>query len=408
MTPPHRPQIHSARSPLKFNPPATTNMHISDSLPILAQVTRPFGEFERLLEKLGMGTMVHDTPWWGWVALLGGITAGVIAGKIAAELFRAAADRATKRPALAMATILRSAATPASLMCISVGLSTGLGFIFMGGGLKAVVAKVITLLYVVTVGWFFFNLVDLVDLAMHSLASKTNSHLDDQLAPLVRKSLRIFLVVILGLFIAQNVFNQDITAWLAGLGIAGLAVSLAAQDSIKNLFGSITILLDKPFAVGDRIVFDGFDGPVEEIGFRSTKMRTLEGELVTVPNAKFIDSSVKNVARRGMLTKAIVLLIESDTSPDKIELLVQALRTALSGSELRQPFDWEKAPPRVYFDEIRGDNIVVRVSLWYPATMQWWALNDHFQAVNLRVVAELQAQGVHLASPTKTVVLPAR
>jgi MscS family membrane protein len=372
---------------------------------VLAQTTQPLSEFQRLLEKLGLQYLVRETPWWGWLALLGGIFVGVLAGKLVAELFRSASDRAKRRNAPVLATMLRSAATPGSLLCVTIGLATGLGFIFMDGGLRLVVGKTMTLLYVLSFGWFLFNLVDLVDLAMHSLASKTQSHLDDQLAPLIRKSVRIFVVVLVGLYVAQNVFNQDITAWLAGLGIAGLAVSLAAQDSIKNLFGSITILLDKPFAVGDRIVFDGFDGPVEEIGFRSTKMRTLEGELVTVPNSKFIDNSVKNVAKRGAISKGILLLVEGQTPPEKVGRLVEALRGALAEPGLKEPFDWEKAPPRVYLDEVRGDNLAVRVTMWYPVKVEWWSLCDHLQRANLRVLEVLQEQGVELASPVKTVIL---
>src|SRR5690606_23160639 len=136
---------------------------------------------------------------------------------------------------------------------------------------------IIAFLYIIAIGWFIYNLVDLVDIALRRLTAKTASKLDDMIAPLIRKALRIFVVVIFVLFVAENVFGADITAWLAGLGIAGLAVSLSAQDSIKNLFGSITILLDKPFPVGDRIIFNGTDGFIEEIGFRSTRIRTFGG-----------------------------------------------------------------------------------------------------------------------------------
>src|SRR5690606_22104370 len=110
--------------------------------------------------------------------------------------------------------------------------------------------RILSLLYIISGGWFLYNLVDLVDLAMRHYTARTQSTFDDQVVPLVRKTLRIFLVVVVVLFTAENVFKADITAWLAGLGIAGLAVSLAAQDSLKNLFGSLTIFLDRPFAIG--------------------------------------------------------------------------------------------------------------------------------------------------------------
>src|SRR5690606_3820215 len=145
-------------------------------------------------------------------------------------------------------------------------------------------ARVLALLYIIAGGWFLYNLVDLVDVALQRYTLRTKSTFDDQIVPLVRKTLRIFLVVVIVLFTAENVFDADITAWLAGLGIAGLAVSLAAQDSLKNLFGSLTIFLDRPFAVGHFVTYNGFTGTIEQIGFRSTRLRTLYGHLVTIPN----------------------------------------------------------------------------------------------------------------------------
>ena len=144
----------------------------------------------------------------------------------------------------------------------------------------------ISFLLILSLGLYLFNLVDVLDAAMRRLAEKTESKVDDQIVPLVRKTLRIFLVIVFTLIVAQNVLGLDITGWLAGLGIAGLAVSLAAQDSVKNLFGSVTIFFDNPFAVGDMIVFDGHRGTVEEIGFRSPRLRLLSGHVVTVPNKK--------------------------------------------------------------------------------------------------------------------------
>lgn len=114
------------------------------------------------------------------------------------------------------------------------------------------------------------------------------------------------------------------------LGIAGLAVSLAAQDSIKNLFGSVTIFIDNPFSVGDRIVFSGTDGFVEEIGFRSTRIRTLTGHLVTVPNMKFIDEAVENITARPYIRRTMNMTITYDTPPDKIEQAVQIIRDLLA------------------------------------------------------------------------------
>ena len=115
---------------------------------------------------------------------------------------------------------------------------------------------------------------------------------------LLRKTFRVVIVIIAGLYIAESILGKPITTILAGFGIGGLAAALAAQDSTKNLFGSVMILLDKPFEGGQRIVIDGFDGTVEEIGLRSSRVRTLTGHLVTVPNDKMITNNVENIGLR--------------------------------------------------------------------------------------------------------------
>ena len=123
------------------------------------------------------------------------------------------------------------------------------------------------------------------------------------MVPLITKTIRVFLLVIMALFAAENVFQANISAWLAGLGIAGLAVSLAAQDSIKNVFGSITILMDQPFAQGDFVKMASFSGTVEEVGFRSTRLRTPEGSIVTIPNSEVANASIENLARRPAIRR---------------------------------------------------------------------------------------------------------
>lgn len=360
---------------------------------------------ERIVDTLGLETTIEQTPWWGWLALLGLIFGGVVIGRIASGTIRAAGSRLERRGAYAGATILRAAATPANLFFIALGLSIGLGFIALDGTAAGLRTRVLNFLYVIAVGWFLFNLVDLVDLWLRSLVSKTSSHLDDQLAPLIRKTLRIFLIVLIGLYTAQNIFNQDVTAWLTGLGIAGLAVSLAAQDSIRNLFGSITILLDKPFIVGERIVFDGFDGPVEEIGFRSTRLRTFDGELITIPNSRFIDNTVRNISRRPNIRRILDISVEYGTTPEQMRTGVEALRRLLLEPGIAEAFDHDKFPPRVYFNELASDHLNIRVIYWFHPASDWWGFMEHAQRVNLRVMEELTRVGVNFAFPTQTLVL---
>ena len=225
---------------------------------------------------------------------------------------------------------------------------------------------------------------------------------------MIRKTLRVVLVVIVVLFVVDSVFNQDIGAWLAGLGIAGLAVSLAAQDSIKNLFGSVTILLDRPFGIGERIIYGGYDGVIEEIGFRSTKVRTFTGHLVTIPNSTIVNNPVENVGRRPYIRRIMDVTITYDTPREKIEQAVEILRSILEEADLREPIhatiNGDEFPPRVYFKDYLADSLSVQVIYWY-APPAYWDYMDHAQRLNLRIFEEFEKAGIEFAFPTQTLYL---
>lgn len=174
-----------------------------------------------------------------------------------------------------------------------------------------------------------YRCVDLVNIYMVSLADKTENTLDDQLVPMVRKTLKVLVVIIGVLVILQNL-NFNITALLAGISIGGLAFALAAQDTIKNLFGSLMIFVDKPFQVGDWINFSGVDGTVEEVGFRSTRVRTFANSLVSVPNGRIADMTIDNFGLRRYRRFSTNIALTYDTPPDLIEAYVKGLRELIA------------------------------------------------------------------------------
>lgn len=360
---------------------------------------------ESVIGKLHIGRTFTETKWLGWGWLLLCIFAGVAAGKLMQQSLRGIARAWMQRGWKLRGTVVLSAAGPSNLALMTLGLSAGLTAIVIVDPLDTLVAKVVEFLFILSFAWFAYNLVDLIDVALRHLTAKTESKLDDQIVPLIRKTLRIFLVVVFILSVAENVFGADITAWLAGLGIAGLAVSLAAQDSIKNLFGSITIFLDRPFAVGDRIVFDGHDGPVEEIGFRSTKIRTLLGELVTIPNSKIVDGSVNNIGRRPHIRRLLNVTITYDTPPEKVEQAVQIVRDIFADPEIAPAFaDMTHFPPRAYFSEFNADSLNIQVLYWfYPP--DYWQYLAHAQKFNMKLLRAYAEAGIEFAFPTQTIYL---
>jgi MscS family membrane protein len=352
----------------------------------------------------GFAEVLRATPWWGWGMLLVSIFIAVALGKITQNLVRSIGRRLVSRGWNARGLLFTSGAGAINLAIISIGLSFGLAWIVLTPEVSAVLQKILAFLYTLAIGWYIYNLVDLISIALQRLASHTESKLDDAIVPLVKRSMRIFVVVVFFLFVAQNIFGANISAWLAGLGVAGLAVSLAAQDSIKNLFGSITIYLDHTFSVGDRIVFDGNDGAVEEIGFRSTKLRLGDGSLVTIPNSKIVDGSVRNVQRRPNIQRVFDIGITYDTAPDKIERAIQIVKDVLHEPDIESDFDKQKNPPRVAFDELKKDSLNIKVWYWFNST-DYWNYVEHAQRVNLRLIRAFADAEIEFAFPSHTVYL---
>jgi MscS family membrane protein len=359
-----------------------------------------------------LGPTFGRTHAWAWLALLGSIFAGLVAGKLVQTILRRLGDRLAARGWAARASLFGGVASPISLALLTLGLTVGLGFLYFEPGLRAFADSILRFLYILALAWALYNFVDLVEVGLRQVTQRTASSLDDMVVPLIRKALRVFLVVVFTLVVAQFVFGLDITGWLAGLGIAGLAVSLAAQDSIKNLFGSLTVFFDQPFRVGDWIKFGGHDGTVEEIGFRSTRLRTAEGHLVTVPNMKFIDNSVENVAARTFFRRTLDVPIARDTPPEKVERAVRIVEGILAEPELASAFD-PATPPRVAFDGYNADSLNLKVFYWYQLRdgRNYWNYLEHAQAFNLRLLGAFAAEGIAFAFPTQTLFLagdPAR
>jgi MscS family membrane protein len=370
------------------------------------------------LEKLKPAVIgsLENTFWmdnWpvGWLLFVLAIFFGLLAGWIAAAVLGRFARRFEQRQWPVGTDVLKDLIGPAKLALLTVGLSLGFGLLdreLMSGALKTICGKTLLLLYTIAVFWYAFNLVSIVELMLRRLTAKTESTLDDQLVPLIRKTLRIFLVVVGVMFVVDSVFQQDVGALLAAMAVAALPIALSAQDSLKNLFGSVTILFDRPFQLGERIVYAGYDGIVEEIGFRSTKVRTLTGHLVTVPNAKIVSDPVENIGRRPSIRRIMNVTITYDTPREKIEQAVGILRGILEEEDLREPIhqviDGNEFPPRVYFNDYNSQSLNIIMIYWY-APPAYWDYLEHAQKLNLRIFEEFEKAGIEFAFPTQTLYL---
>jgi MscS family membrane protein len=188
------------------------------------------------------------------------------------------------------------------------------------------ITNVYHVLVAITITWLIARLVDaIIKEYLIPLTEKSESTMDDQIIPVVRKGLRAA-IWILGIIVALNNAGYNISALLAGLGIGGLALAMAAKDTVSNIFGGITIFTDKPFKINDRIKLDGFDGTIEEIGIRCTRLRTLQGTLVTIPNSKFTGGMVENVTEEPSRKVTLNLGLVYETPSEKMEKAMDLLR----------------------------------------------------------------------------------
>jgi len=248
--------------------------------------------------------------------------------------------------------------------------------------------------------WFIFKLVSVVDFQLKKWAASTDSSIDDVLAPLFGKTLRVFIVIIGGILIIQNLTGVKIGPLLASLGIGGIAVALAAKDSIANFFGTLTILFDKPFQVGERVIIDNYDGVVEDVGFRSTRIRTLTGHLVTIPNEKVVNSGLENIAKRPHIRWLTNITITYDTPPNKVEKAVSIITEILDNHEGMHP----DFPPRVYFNGFNDWSLNISVFAWYhPAN--YWDMQEWQQRTCLKILRKFNDEGIDFAFPSRTLYL---
>ncbi len=226
--------------------------------------------------------------------------------------------------------IIQALDKPANALVLFTSIWTALLVLSPPPSLLSFINKVYRTVFIILVCWFLYRASGSLMWHLERTLNKTEKKASPMLLAFFRKALKTFIVV-LEIFMIIKEWGFDVSGLLAGLGIGGLAISLAAKDAASNLIGSITIMLDKTYKIGDWIETEEVEGTVEELGFRSTKIRTFSDALVTVPNAVMSNEPVTNWSKMGKRKVSYTLEIPLDTPLDKIELLLQRIRDMLKG-----------------------------------------------------------------------------
>ena len=267
--------------------------------------------------------------------------------------------------------------------------------VFLSAPLKFILAVSLLLLV--------WNIIDVLEnIVSVNLTKKsendTKVSITKNILPYSKKIIKTLVFIITALIFLQNI-GFNVTSLLASLGIGGVALALAAKETLSNFFGGVSVILDKPFAVGDWIVCKDIEGTVEDIGFRSTKVKTFYDSLITIPNSILSDSVIDNLGKRQARRTRIVLDVTYDTSPEKMEAFVEGLKQIIeSNSHTRKDYY------QCYFSGYGPHslqillNFFLRVSNWDTELLQ----KQNIFLEILRLAKELE---VDFAFPTQTLDL---
>ncbi len=229
-------------------------------------------------------------------------------------------------------------------------------------------------------------------------ADTTTSKQDDQLIPFVMDILKVFVVILGVLVILSTVFKMNIGALIAGLGIGGVAIALAAKESLENLLGSFTIFFDKPFVVGDMVKVGGVEGVVEKVGFRSTRIRTLEKSYLTIPNRNMISSELDNMSLRTFRRVKFNVGLTYGTKREEIKKVVEAIQKYID--EHKQT----NQDGKVKFMDFGASSLDIMV-LYFIDTMDYDQFLNVKQEINYKIMEIVESCQTDFAFPTQTIHL---
>jgi len=337
---------------------------------------------------------------WQWLGLLVLLLLGFIIGRLVRFILHGPVRSwLSHRELVVPNELIYRMLRPAGAIAMAVTWVMGLRWLGLPPGMHALVVVVVKFIAAMAIVWFVLRVIDVVAHVFARRAAQTVSRFDDLLVPLFRKAAKV-VVTAIGIVFIADVVGISPSSLLAGVGLGGLAVALAAQDTVKNFFGSLTVLLDRPFEVGDAVNIGGnTEGIVEEVGFRSTRIRTAENSLITLPNSNLISAKVDNLGRRNFRRFRTVIQITYDTPPDKIQAFCEGLRELVRQSDLTRKDNFH-----VYLDNLGAHSIDILFVSFFTVTGFGPAQAARHDLL-LGVITLASRLGVEFAYPTQSVIV---
>jgi MscS family membrane protein len=345
----------------------------------------------------GLVYEVMGTPLWAYVAL-GATFVGTYTG------YRVLVWLLESRWLLALSenqpelykSIIGLVRNPLRLLQLTVATGIGLRYFALPEAAYSLASRLLLVLLTATVAFVLVKLVDVLVAFLRPRIAESESRLDDQLLPVLSGTLKGFILVIVAVLILQN-SGYNVSGLLAGLGLGGLAVALALQPTLANVFAAVTIFVDRPFHIGDGVSVAGVAGSIESIGLRSTRIRTYEGTLVTIPNSAVVNAQIDNLEARLTRRTNFTIGVIYGTSSEKLKTAVSILRDVMEQNPGTES-------SRAHFKSYGEWALILDVAHWckYLDYSKYLACIEN---INFEIKRRFEDEGIEMAYPTQTVHL---
>jgi MscS family membrane protein len=265
-------------------------------------------------------------------------------------------------------------------------------------GVQTILSHSFSILYLLAFVRIGLRFADYIGLVLSKRAEKTVSKMDDQIVPFAIDFAKITVYIFAVFYLLGNIFNIDVTTLAAGLGIGGLAIAMASKESLENLLGSFTIFLDRPFTVGDIVKVGAVTGVVEKVGFRSTRIKTFDRSIVTVPNKKMVDAELDNLGLRPVRRVKFHIGLTYSTSTDQIKEIVKEIQ------EMINIHPKTNDDGKVRFQEFGASSLDILI-LYYVDSPKWEDLINAKEDINYKIMDIVKKHNSDFAFPSTSVYL---
>lgn len=313
-------------------------------------------------------------------------------------VFRVLLRIAKKSPTDILTSIFLAFETPLRLFFVGIGLYISLMYLPLKQTTNDLILNIFRSYIIFLIGLGLFNLSGSSSILFHKIGEKLDIEIDEILIPFLSKLVRVIVITLLVGIIASE-WDYDVNGFIAGLGLGGLAFALAAKDAIANLFGGVIIITEKPFSIGDWIKTPSVEGTVEDISFRSTKIRTFAQALVTVPNSTLSNEAITNWTKMGKRRVSFHLGVTYTTPKKTLEKCVKRIEEIL-----RNHPEVDDDLIFVRFDGFNNSSLDIFL-YFFTKTIVWGEYLSIKEDVNFKIMEILEQEGVSVAFPSRSIYI---